>query len=43
LLNAEKQRGKGTRHYVKDLPSNFFGWNAKILDERRERYKGGDE
>ena len=37
LLNdswtAKKQRGKGTIHYVKDLPSNFSGWKAKILDE----------
>mgnify|MGYP001284079512 FL=1 len=37
LLNdtwtAKKQRGKGTLHYVKDLPSNFSGWNAKIVDE----------
>jgi methionyl-tRNA formyltransferase len=27
------QRGEGTIHYVKDLPSNFSGWNAKISDE----------
>lgn len=37
LLNdtwtAKKQRGKGTHHYEKELPSNFSGWNAKILDE----------
>lgn len=37
LLNdtwtAKKQRGEGSLHYVKDLPSNFSGWNAKILDE----------
>ena len=30
---AKPQRGKGTIYYVKDLPSNFSGWNAKILDE----------
>ena len=30
---AKPQRGEGTIHYVKDLPTNFFGWNAKILDE----------
>ena len=28
---AKPQRGEGTIHYVKDLPSNFSGWNAKIL------------
>ncbi len=37
LLNntwtAKSQRGEGTIHYVKDLPSNFSGWNAKIFDE----------
>jgi methionyl-tRNA formyltransferase len=37
LLNdtwiAKTQRGEGTIHYVKDLPNNFSGWNAKILDE----------
>lgn len=37
LLNdtwtAKLQRGEGTIHYVKDLPSNFSGWNAKISDE----------
>lgn len=27
------QRGEGTMHYVKDLPTNFSGWNAKILNE----------
>ena len=30
---AKKQRGEGTIHYVKDLPSNFSGWNSKISDE----------
>jgi methionyl-tRNA formyltransferase len=30
---AKPQRGEGTIHYVKDLPTNFSGWNAKILDE----------
>ena len=37
LLNdtwvQKKQRGEGTVHYKKDLPSNFSGWNAKILEE----------
>jgi len=37
LLNdtwtAKAQRGKGTIHYVKDLPTNFYRWNAEILDE----------
>ena len=37
LLNdtwtTKKQRGKGTLHYAKDLPSNFSGWNARIIDE----------
>lgn len=30
---AKKQRGQGTIHFVKDLPRNFSGWNAKIFDE----------
>ena len=30
---AKKQRGDGTHHYVRDLPSNFSGWNANIMDE----------
>ena len=37
LLNdtwtAKKQRGIGTFHNEKDLPSNFSGWHANILDE----------
>ena len=37
LLNdtwaAKKQRGEGTIDYLKDFPSNFSGWNTKILDE----------
>ena len=36
LLNdtwtEKKQRGDGTRHYVKDLPSNFSEWKANIID-----------
>ena len=30
---TKPQRGEGTIHYVKDLPSNFAGWNANISDE----------
>jgi len=30
---AKPQRGEGTIHYAKDLPANFSGWNAKILNE----------
>lgn len=30
---AKKQRGVGTHHYVKDLPSNFFGWGSYIAPE----------
>jgi methionyl-tRNA formyltransferase len=30
---AKKQRGVGTHHDVKDLPSNFSGWNTNIMDE----------
>ena len=30
---AKKQRGVGTHHYAGDLPSNFSGWNANIMDE----------
>ncbi len=37
LLNntwtAKKQRGNGTHHFVKDLPSNFSGWNSNISQE----------
>ncbi len=45
LLNdtwtTKKQRGKGTLHYVKDLPSSFSGWNARIIDEvERLKSKG---
>jgi len=30
---SEKQRGLGTHHYVRELPSNFSGWGAIIKDE----------
>jgi len=30
---AKKQRGVGTHHYVKELPSNFAGWNSNITQE----------
>ena len=30
---AKKQRGVGTHHYVRDLPSNFAGWNSNIEKE----------
>ena len=30
---AKPQRGEGTIHYLKDLPSNFSGGNAKIFEE----------
>ena len=33
---AKKQRGIGTHHYVRDLPTNFSGWNS-IIDEELAR------
>ncbi len=30
---ATEQRGVGTHHYVKDLPSNFSGWDSNIAQE----------
>lgn len=33
---ATSQRGMGTHHYVKDLPSNFSGWNSNIRDELKK-------
>ena len=30
---AKKQRGIGTHHNVKDLPTNFSGWNSVITEE----------
>jgi len=30
---AKKQRGIGTHHYVRDLPTNFSGWNSVITEE----------
>ena len=30
---AKKQRGVGTHHYVRDLPTNFSGWNSVITEE----------
>ena len=33
---AKEQKGLGTHHYVKDLPSNFSGWNANIKEELKK-------
>ena len=30
---AKSQRGAGTFHSARDLPSNFSGWNSNIADE----------
>ena len=30
---ATKQRGKASHHYVRDLPTNFSGWNSNIRQE----------
>ena len=30
---AKKQRGIGTHHYVRDLPTNFSGWDSVITEE----------
>ena len=30
---AKTQRGVGTHHYKRDLPSNFSGWNSNIVQE----------
>jgi methionyl-tRNA formyltransferase len=30
---AKKQRGIGTHHYARDLPTNFSGWNSVITEE----------
>lgn len=30
---SKKQRGLGTHHYKRELPSNFSGWGANIIDE----------
>lgn len=38
---AKKQRGNGTHHYVKDLPSNFSGWNSNIEEELERLDKEG--
>ena len=41
--NANPQRGRGTLHKLKDLPSEFSGWDAEIEDEiaRLENLLGG--
>ena len=38
---AKKQRGTGTHHYAKDLPSNFSGWNSIIVEELERLDKEG--
>ena len=38
---ARKQRGVGTHHYVRDLPSNFSGWNSNIEEELERLDKEG--
>ncbi|MDA9868441.1 formyltransferase family protein [Gammaproteobacteria bacterium] len=30
---TKKQRGIGTHHYARDLPTNFSGWNSVITEE----------
>ena len=40
---ARKQRGVGTHHYVRDLPSNFSGWNSNIEEELERLDKEGFE
>jgi len=30
---SKKQSGIGTHHYVRDLPTNFAGWNSVITEE----------
>lgn len=39
--NAKPQRGIGTHHYVRDLPSNFTGWNSNIEQELARLDKEG--
>ena len=45
LLNdnwtATRQIGLGTKHDIKDLPSNFSGWNSNIKREINKLYKEG--
>tara|TARA_B100000767_G_C19717813_1_gene515760 strand:- start:352 stop:960 length:609 start_codon:yes stop_codon:yes gene_type:complete len=38
---AKEQRGIGSFHYQKDLPSNFSGWNSNIKYEITRLYKEG--
>ena len=38
---ARKQRGVGTHNYVRDLPSNFSGWNSNIEEELERLDKEG--
>ena len=38
---AKKQRGVGTHHYARDLPSNFAGWNSNITQELARLDKEG--
>ncbi len=45
LLNntwiAKKQRGIGTHHFIRELPSNFSGWNSNISQELTRLDKEG--
>ena len=38
---ATKQRGNGSHHYVRDLPTNFSGWNSNIRQEVEKLDKEG--
>ena len=38
---SKKQRGLGTHHYIRELPSNFSGWNSNIIDELKRLDKEG--
>ena len=38
---AKPQRGVGSRHYIKDLPRNFSGWEEKIANEMEKLDKEG--
>ena len=38
---ARKQRGVGTHYYLRDLPSNFSGWNSNIEEELERLDKEG--
>ena len=38
---VKKQRGIGTHHYLRDLPTNFSGWNSVITEELSRLDKKG--